>query len=258
MKGSAQIETILVGADSHEQSWDALCLAATLSRAFGARLVVAAAVQPAPAPIAATAGSEHSRRAELDRIFEAVGLVLGETPYERYELEDDPARALHDLAGSRSVDLIVLGSTHHGTLGRVYPGSLGERLLEGAPCPVAVAPHGYAKHEHLGFGLVGVGFDGGEDSTFALAAGEQLARALGAELRVITVDPPDDGDPAAFLATKGVELDLLVVGSRGRGPVERALLGSVSSQLIRTAPCPVLVMPRAAHPADHRSRAATG
>jgi nucleotide-binding universal stress UspA family protein len=35
--------------------------------------------------------------------------------------------------------------------------------------------------------------------------------------------------------------DLLVVGSRGHGPVGRLILGSVSTELARRAPCPVLV-----------------
>lgn len=35
--------------------------------------------------------------------------------------------------------------------------------------------------------------------------------------------------------------DLLVVGSRGRGPLGRLVLGSVSGELVRRAPCPVLV-----------------
>jgi len=36
------------------------------------------------------------------------------------------------------------------------------------------------------------------------------------------------------------------VGSRGYGPLRRVLLGSVSTELIRTAPCPVIVHPRPA------------
>ena len=35
--------------------------------------------------------------------------------------------------------------------------------------------------------------------------------------------------------------DLLVVGSRGRGPVGRLILGSVSTELARRSPIPVLV-----------------
>jgi nucleotide-binding universal stress UspA family protein len=55
-----------------------------------------------------------------------------------------------------------------------------------------------------------------------------------------------DGSPAAKLAETCQKdaVDLLVVGSRGYGPAMRVLLGSVSTQLIHEAPCPVLVVPR--------------
>jgi nucleotide-binding universal stress UspA family protein len=37
---------------------------------------------------------------------------------------------------------------------------------------------------------------------------------------------------------------LLVLGSRGYGPVARVLLGSVSRRVVADAPCPVLVVAR--------------
>ena len=40
---------------------------------------------------------------------------------------------------------------------------------------------------------------------------------------------------------------LLVVGSRAYGPLRGVLLGSVSRQLVRTAPCPLIVTPRGIH-----------
>jgi nucleotide-binding universal stress UspA family protein len=54
------------------------------------------------------------------------------------------------------------------------------------------------------------------------------------------------GDPAEALASAADDLDLLVLGSRGYGPLGRALLGGVSGKLMRLAPCPVLVIPRGA------------
>jgi nucleotide-binding universal stress UspA family protein len=69
-----------------------------------------------------------------------------------------------------------------------------------------------------------------------------------------------DGDPAPQIVDeceKGV--DLLVIGSRGYGTVGRVLLGSVSSSVLRSAPCPVLVVPQAATSDDNgvRREAAT-
>jgi nucleotide-binding universal stress UspA family protein len=41
-------------------------------------------------------------------------------------------------------------------------------------------------------------------------------------------------------------LDLVVVGSRGYGPMRSLVLGSTSQHLVRHARCPLLVLPRAA------------
>jgi nucleotide-binding universal stress UspA family protein len=55
-----------------------------------------------------------------------------------------------------------------------------------------------------------------------------------------------DGDPATELTRECAEgVDLLVVGSRGYGPLARVLLGSVSRKVVEDAPCPVLVVRRA-------------
>jgi nucleotide-binding universal stress UspA family protein len=55
-----------------------------------------------------------------------------------------------------------------------------------------------------------------------------------------------EGEPARELANQGVELDLLVMGSRGYGPVRRTLLGGVARDVVTLAPCPVMVLPRSA------------
>jgi nucleotide-binding universal stress UspA family protein len=80
----------------------------------------------------------------------------------------------------------------------------------------------------------------------AMAGGVQLltdvadaAHAVSAE-RVVVL-----GQPAERLATlaRSRGADLLVVGSRARGVLARALLGGVSGSLAATSPCPVLVVP---------------
>jgi Universal stress protein UspA and related nucleotide-binding proteins len=63
------------------------------------------------------------------------------------------------------------------------------------------------------------------------------------ELRALPVI--ERGDPVQkLLQVAEVGVDLLVLGSRGFGPVMRLLIGSVSSRVIRGAACPVMVVPR--------------
>jgi nucleotide-binding universal stress UspA family protein len=51
------------------------------------------------------------------------------------------------------------------------------------------------------------------------------------------------GDPAGALAELSRELDLLVIGTRGRAPLRRAFTGSVSRRLIATTRCALLIVP---------------
>jgi nucleotide-binding universal stress UspA family protein len=68
---------------------------------------------------------------------------------------------------------------------------------------------------------------------------------LPADVRALPI--PEKGDPVTQLLARADEgLDLLVLGSRGFGPVMRLLAGSVSARVIRKAPCPVLIVPRPA------------
>jgi nucleotide-binding universal stress UspA family protein len=71
----------------------------------------------------------------------------------------------------------------------------------------------------------------------------EAVAALPPEVRALPV--LERGNPVdKLLELSDVGIDLLVLGSRGFGPVMRLLIGSVSSRVIRGAPCPVMVVPR--------------
>jgi nucleotide-binding universal stress UspA family protein len=292
------IHRVLVGYDGSEQGRDALSLGTAIADAGDAELIVACVYEPESVfdggdrymPGVDERRARAKQDAEMARRFEEVDTQLTGRPYRQGRLWGSPARELTVLAESADVDLIVVGSTHEGKLGRVLPGSVGERLLSGAPCAVAVPPRGFARREHVGIGVVGVGFDGTEESETALEWAAVLAYRIHTGLRLIAAVPEFtpmlprpgqptsaqyrdlarrhfasvfetalketgdleaesvviEGDPAAALADQGVELDLLVVGSRGYGPLRRVLLGGVSGRVIELAPCPVIVVPRGA------------
>jgi nucleotide-binding universal stress UspA family protein len=96
---------------------------------------------------------------------------------------------------------------------------------------------------------LGIGHDG--DHAYTAAAREAFQRALDLAIAGLpsgvratgTILP---GHPAEVLAGLGDdEIDLLICGSRGYGPVRRVLLGGVSSKLVRAAHTPLIVVPRA-------------
>lgn len=77
------------------------------------------------------------------------------------------------------------------------------------------------------------------------AVEDALARAGGCAEVEVREEVVWGGPPAreiARLAT-GDGTDLLVLGTHGRGALGRALAGSVGSEVARTAPCPVLLVP---------------
>jgi nucleotide-binding universal stress UspA family protein len=78
-----------------------------------------------------------------------------------------------------------------------------------------------------------------ENARTALA---EAAAALGTEgVEQVT----REGDPARELCALAEELSAtaIVIGSRGRGGIKRALLGSVSDHVVRHAPCTVVITP---------------
>ena len=242
---------ILVGYDGRDGGADALALARGLAAIEGAELVLLAALELDPLATPADAYERAMAEAE-ERLTASARAEVGERPFRLRTIGGVAApRALHEVAEDEDADVIVLGSTHRGGLGRVLPGSVGERLLHGAPCAVLVAPSGFAGRERLAIRSIGVGYDGRTEASHAREVAAALADELGAELQAITVTadggdgPADPGEAATELVERSSALDLLVVGSRGYGPVRHAVLGSVTAELMQAAACPVLVVPRA-------------
>jgi nucleotide-binding universal stress UspA family protein len=108
-----------------------------------------------------------------------------------------------------------------------------------------------AVQRQLAFGHVGVtGTFGAKSANDELRAGlaTDLAQAVAA-LPIESVESEIlEGDPVQRLAESSAGLAVLVLGSRGYGPVRSVLLGSVSSGVARTAACPVLIVPPGVEP----------
>ena len=250
-----------------------------LAQATGAGLILGYVYPQQPPWFSSERPYQRALREEIRGVFDAARkLVPDSIRLQTLALgSGSPARGLHDLAEGERADLLVLGSTHRGPAGRVLVGTVAEVLLTGAPCAVAIAPHGYRERAAEPIATVGAAFDGSPEGETVLDHAYRLAGSLESSLRAIAVaerpwlghdvsphpmegrlaqaledvglSPDTDtlllkGEPAKTLADAGGDLDLLVTGSRGYGPLHHVLLGSVSARLMRTCPCPMIVIPR--------------
>lgn len=275
-------DRILIGVDGRDGGRDAIALATqfaepeaefVLAHVCGTRLVPGRAADPV-----ITAQIEPALEL-LKREQDAASVEARHSVW----IDHNVGRGLHHLAEDWQADLLVIGSCHRGLLGRVFLGDDMLDSLNGAPCAVAIAPHGYTAAMRA-FATIGVGSDGSAESDWALTVARDVASRFDAKVRAMAVvslhsipygrpvpanwpefvkrlldserrrlDALDDvegdvsyGDPSEELARFGEQLDLLVVGSRSYGPVGRLFNGSTSNYLARRTRCPLLVLPRSA------------
>src|SRR5215211_913040 len=160
---------LIVGVDGSDGSHDAITLASMLAGITGAEIVLVNVFpyDQHPSRAVNTVFESYLRR-DSEELLERLRDLHGDVTVEvRAVPNPSPAHGLHELAEREDAGLIVVGSTHTGRAGRVLPGSTAERLLHGAPCPVAVAPKGYAGGTPA---AVGCGFDGSDSAWRALGA----------------------------------------------------------------------------------------
>jgi nucleotide-binding universal stress UspA family protein len=78
----------------------------------------------------------------------------------------------------------------------------------------------------------------------AQAETDQVLAALGSQPASVTVNAVH-GLPADELIKASQGADMLVLGRRGQGGFARLVMGSVTSQVVQHAHCPVLIVPPA-------------
>lgn len=182
--------TIIVGIDDPQRSKDAVVLAAQLARATKAEIeaVCAYPYDDVVGRASNTTYRNYLREEAEGRIAKAcAGIPDLPDVRPRTVADTSPARGIVERAIHTHASLIVVASSHRGAFGRVLAGTTAERLLHGAPCPVAVAPRGYAERPADAIATIGVAFDYSDEATAALTGALAMARALRARLRVISV-----------------------------------------------------------------------
>jgi nucleotide-binding universal stress UspA family protein len=151
------LKNILVATDFSEPSESALAYGRELARSFGASLTVLNVVdniltRSYGADGLVLADTELQRRVEaaaqqqLDvllfdedrRVLRATGITV---------TSNSPAAAIATYADDHGMDLIVMGTHGRGALAHLLMGSVAERVVRIAPCPVLTVRH--PEHEFV-------------------------------------------------------------------------------------------------------------
>jgi nucleotide-binding universal stress UspA family protein len=273
---------IVVGVDAHEGGRDAIALAKNLLARGGALTLAHVLPHDGHAYRGPSAAYEASGWESAAELLEKVRDEIGVDAHLRWQVSGSVGRGLHELCEVIGADLLAVGSSRRGLMGRVLLGDDARAALDGAPCAIAIAPANYS-YEPVAMREIGVGYNGTVESERALELARRLAAGAGAKLsafeavalstsrfeaRLFRLSDAVDalvkeardrltalggveahaayGDAVEELALYSASLDLLIVGSRGYGPIGRLIHGSTSRKLTHTARCPLLVLPRSA------------
>ncbi len=268
---------IIVGIDGSSRGAEALQFAAVLANAMGTGLLLVNAYGPREDRKTAREILESHRHTVEGVPVELVAYA-----------DPSPARALDRVAAAHHAAVIVVGPSHRAGLGLVLPGSTGQQLLEITRRTVAVVPRGWRPNVEGTLRRIGCGYGPSAQSEAALETAAELTRMLGGQLdvmrafwstrpsaamamavsadlqiraqaglgQVVQALPESSNahakllfnDPATALIARSRDLDLLVVGSRAKGPLGAIWSGSVSNRVMREAACPVIVVPRGVVP----------
>ena len=204
--------TTIVSYDGTPNDADALTLARVLGEA-GARLILAYVRHDAAAADAEFAEELLGRGAA----------ALGETDVEtRVVVHASTSEGLKELARNEDAELIVFGSEYRTPAGRVAPQQSAQKLLDGGPTAIAIAPAGYQERPIRIIGLLA-----GLDDEAAIDTAHALANHFG-----------------AVVTDRSYGVDLLIMGSRPEAQEGRTLLTAQAENAIVGTAAPVLVVAR--------------
>jgi nucleotide-binding universal stress UspA family protein len=135
------IGKILVGYDGSEAAQHAFRHALEMARRYEARLVVASVVRvPESGLLTEVEGVVDVAEVQMEPVFAELRTRAGEAgvPLETRLVVGHPAEQLVHLAQVEGVDLIILGSRGLSGVKRWMLGSVSERVLRYAHCPVTI------------------------------------------------------------------------------------------------------------------------
>lgn len=282
--GQVVLRNVLFATDFSAASMLALPYAANLAREYGAKLYASHVVPiesyllgdaPAKERLRVARTEAESNLSELVR-----SRVVGSIPTTTLLDNGDIWSVLQGFIQQYSVDMLVVGTTGRGGLGKVLLGSVAEEAIRASPCPVLTVGPKTPEEAAIRLRNILYASDFSADSLVAAPYAFSLAEKFHARPTLLHVIPslpespyldaqmarvrlgeiasahaplataPDFvvemGSPAnRILKVAGdLEADLIVIGARGAGSLPRLAshFGSIAHRVVSHAHCPVLTV----------------
>ncbi len=226
--------------------------------------------------------TQQLRESERKTVQEALAGQVPEAALEQLEVRmGNPAWVLAQVVSAHGAGLLVLGGKHHPAPVRWFGGSTVHHTVRTVDIPLLVVTPSASAFSRVLVAIdlsdasaatldgalkfckpfdaqlrvlhvveplpsipdVGIQLDEGEHLRLAEAGAAEFIAGLSTELRLEQI--VRCGAPARTVADEAAQwgADLVIVGSHGKGWVDRVLLGSTTEQLLNRLPCSVLVIP---------------
>lgn len=224
---------------------------------------------------------EEDRRAVLKHVERSLHFVDAADTWTKQAMVGMPADVIDSVADASHSSMILLGAGRHRTLDRVFGGETAIAVMRRAHVPVLAVPPSVrerprhalvaadftraseaaadlATHLIAGDGLVTVAhvcaFGGAVNRegdlvdiyrTGARAKLDQVVCDLRARSGARVLSTMLEGEPATALLdyARREQCDLIALGGHEQGLMDRILIGSVRTQVLRGARCSVLIVP---------------
>ena len=181
--------TIIAGFSSSRQGPAPINLAAQVARTTGEKVIAAAVIERPWPPKTDPVENEYLRYVgaqaaqSIERAVSELpgGLDISTVIHQSTSIPT----GLIELAAIHEADLVVVGSSSSGLLGRVGLGSVTERLVHTASVPVAIAPRGYPSGS-VPIRRLTAAYGGEADVNGLVAAVAELAKSWSVPLRIVS------------------------------------------------------------------------
>lgn len=229
--------TIVVGYAPEESGTTALELGGVLARSTGERLIITVVItDPRQGMEPRVAGDfmEPMRDWASKVLAQARAVVPGdlEGDFKITAAESIPS-GLIELAEREAASAVVLGSSGKSGLGRIFLGSITDRLAHAADRPLLLAPRGFRAGPDDRIRRVNLAYGGSREGGRAAAYAIDLADRIGAELRAVSLTPRPPREIYQGVEDKADDLVASTWAARLRESLRQqtAPLGEVSERL---------------------------